>query len=176
MNPAEPDKLTVDVARQVRSRFYGKYRGLVDEVGEGKDLGLIRAIVPEVFGADTPTPWAVASVPFAGKNHGLVVLPEKDDLVWIEFEAGNLSKPIWTGFLWADNEMPTDASPTVRVLATTGKLQIVLDDESDELRLEHGSGASIVLADSKITLKVGSQEIVISSSSVSVNSGNLEVK
>ena len=43
------------------------------------------------------------------------------------------------------------------------------------MRLEHGGGPSIVITADDITLTVGQKKIVITSSSVSVNGGALEV-
>ena len=170
----ERDRLLANVADQQRARFFGKYRGLVTEVGEGADLGYIRARVPEVY-HDQDSPWAVACVPFAGDGHGLMTLPEVGDGVWMSFEAGDISKPIWDGFWWACDEHPEPGSPTVRVLATSNGHKLVLDEERNEIRLEHGSGPKIVLTDSEISLEVGGKKISITSSSVTVNGGSLEV-
>ena len=62
-----------------------------------------------------------------------------------------------------------------RVFATSNGHKLVLDEDADEVRIEHGGGPSIVLTDSDITIAVGSKKIVISSSGVSVNDGALEV-
>ena len=36
-------------------------------------------------------------------------MPEVQVGVWIEFEAGDASRPIWTGCWWASGEMPDPA-------------------------------------------------------------------
>ncbi|WP_422699207.1 phage baseplate assembly protein V, partial [Desulfosarcina cetonica] len=50
--------------------------------------------------------------------------PEVGAQVWVEFEAGNLNQPIWTGTFWqASGDPPTEAAlspPTTRVLKTFG--------------------------------------------------------
>lgn len=168
------DRLLVDVAGEQRARFYGKYRGLVTEVGEGDLLGFVRARVPEVY-HDQESPWAAPCVPFAGDGHGLMAIPEVGDGVWVSFEAGDISKPICDGYWWACDEHPEPGGTTVRTFATSNGHKLVLDEDGDEVRLEHGDGPSIVLTGSEITLKVGSKKIVITSSSVKVNDGALEV-
>ncbi|HLE84793.1 MAG TPA: phage baseplate assembly protein V [Thermoanaerobaculia bacterium] len=167
--------LALRLAEFLDSHRFGKYRGVVDEVGAGDRLGLLRAHVPEVFGADRTSPWARPSVPFAGPSHGLVAIPEVGDGVWVEFEAGDLSKPIWSGFWWADGEMPDPSAERVRVFATSKGHKLVFDDDAGEVRLEHGEGPSITLTGSEITLAVGSKKIVLSSSGMKVNDGALEV-
>jgi uncharacterized protein involved in type VI secretion and phage assembly len=167
-------ELPVALAEYLDERCFGKYRGLVDQVGTEDKLGLITATVPEVLGIEV-TPWARPAVPFAGPNHGLLALPEQGDGVWIEFEAGDLSKPIWTGCWWGDNEIPQPGDEKVRVFATSTGHKLVFDEDADEVFLEHGGGPSIKLTANDITLTVGSKTIVISGSGVTVNGGALEV-
>ena len=167
-------ELPVALAEHVATRYYGKYRGVVDSVGSGNELGLITALVPEVLGTEV-SPWAMPAVPFAGAQHGFLALPEVNDGVWIEFEAGNVTQPIWSGFWWGDDEIPDPGAEKTRVFATSNGHKLVLDEDANEVRIEHGGGPSIVLTDSDITIAVGSKKIVISSSSVSVNEGALEV-
>jgi uncharacterized protein involved in type VI secretion and phage assembly len=168
------EALMTRMSAEAQSRYYGKYRGLVREVGTGDNLGFIRALVPEIYGDTQSSPWAAPSVPFAGPKHGWITLPEVDDGVWIEFEAGNVSKPIWTGFFWCPDDLP-DAAPKKRMFATTKGHRLVLDDEANEVRIEHADGPSIVITDSGMTLKVGQKQIHLSGQSVSVNNGSLEV-
>ncbi len=161
--------------RQQAGTLFGKYRGTVSTVGTGENLGKIRAIIPAVLGDDQESIWIEPAVPFAGKKHGMVFLPEKDDGVWIEFEAGHPWLPIWTGFWWGKDQRPKAATEKVRVITTSHGHQIVLDDDKDELRLEHGNGPSIVITKDKITIKVGTKQIELSDSACDINSGNLKV-
>lgn len=172
----ESEDLLVHLAERARDQLYGKYRGKVSTVGTDEHLGQIRAKVPSVYGGEDESPWALPSVPFAGKKHGLVALPEVDDGVWIEFEAGQASHPIWTGFWWARDELPSPGDVAVRVFATSHGHQLVLDDDNDELKLIHGSGPSIVITQSDITLTVGSHKIVIGSDGVTINDGAFKVQ
>ena len=173
--PRSLEDMVVRLDRWVRGHYFGKYRGKVAEIGEDDRLGQIKAEVPEVFGEEL-SPWARPSVPFAGNGHGWVSLPEEDDGVWIEFEAGDRNKPIWSGFWWAADELPEAADTRVRLLATSAGHQLIFDEDAGEVTLEHGDGPSLVMTANDITLKVGSKQIVISASGVDVNQGALEVK
>jgi uncharacterized protein involved in type VI secretion and phage assembly len=175
MFPSELEKLVVELEEFRQNRYFGKYRGLVQEVGEGEKLGQLTAKVPEVYG-EMISPWALPSVPFAGKDHGLVLLPEVDDGVWIEFEAGEPSRPIWTGCWWGEGEMPAPAGPQSRVLVTPGGHQLVLDDDKHQLQLLHSGGAELTMTNNDITLKIGQTQIVLSSSGVNINNGAFEVR
>jgi uncharacterized protein involved in type VI secretion and phage assembly len=174
-DPIEIDRV-LRLLRELGAGLFGKYRGKVTKVGTGDDLGRIKALVPAVFGKDVESPWIEPVVPFAGKKHGFAFLPERDDGVWIEFEAGLISRPIWTGFFWAKDQMPKAATDKVRVLATSHGHQVVLDDDKDEIRIEHGSGPKITITKDSITLEVKSKKLVLDGKALDVNNGALEVK
>ena len=169
------EEMVVELQEYVRTRFFGKYRGLVTDVDDPEGLGRIRAQVPAVL-ENLDSEWAMPSVPFAGSGHGWVTLPEPGDGVWIEFEGGELSRPIWSGCWWADNELPRPGATRVRLFATSSGHRLILDEDAGEITLEHGSGPSIVIKSNEIKLTVGGKEIVLSSTGVSINQGALEVR
>ena len=169
------EQIAVEAAEFMRSRYFGKYRGLVRDVNDPENLGRIVAQVPEVYG-DEDSPWALPAVPFAGKEHGFVVLPEVGDGVWIEFEAGYPSRPIWTGCWWASGELPAPGGAATRVLVTSGGHKVILDDDENKLQLLHSGGSEITMTNNEITLKIASTQIVLSASGVSINNGAFEVK
>jgi uncharacterized protein involved in type VI secretion and phage assembly len=173
---AEPstEELLVELTELVRSRFFGKYRGIVTDTADPEQMGRIRARVPEVY-ADRESPWAMPSVPFAGPQRGLVMMPEEDDGVWIEFEAGDISRPIWSGCYWGSDQKPSANNPATRVIVTRNGHTITLDDDEDKIQLLHSGGPEITITDSQITLKAGRSRIVLSSSGVNINDGAFEV-
>src|SRR5207248_2980101 len=82
----------------VMERFFGKYEGQVTDVNDPLEIGRLRAKVPEVLGRDVETGWALPCAPFGGgKDRGMLFLPKMADTVWIEFAAGDISRPIWSG-------------------------------------------------------------------------------
>ncbi len=168
------EALLVELAGEVRGRFWGKYRGVVRDVADPEQMGRIRARVPSVLG-ETELPWALPCVPFAGDTHGLVLLPVEGDGVWIEFEGGDPALPVWTGCWWGRGELPAPGAEKVRVLATPGGLQVVLDDDKKELRLVHPDGAEIILGSKEISIALDSSKVVLSSSGVSINEGAFKV-
>jgi|307.fasta_scaffold209411_3 uncharacterized protein involved in type VI secretion and phage assembly len=168
------ERLVVELADQLRGRFYGKYRGIVTDVGDPDQLGRIKANVPEVLG-DEESPWALPCVPFAGKDHGVVWLPEAGDGVWIEFEAGDPARPLWCGGWWGDGDLSDVANAKVRAFVTSAGHKIVIDDDQNLIHLEHASGGTVDISDSDITLQSGSGKVVLDASGVSVNDGALMV-
>lgn len=168
--------LALDTAEHQRSRWFGKYRGLVTDVEDPDAMGRIRARVHEVL-HDGETTWAMPCVPFAGQGHGLALIPEVGDGVWMEFEAGDPSRPVWSGFWWSRDEgLPAPAAGKVRVLATTPGHKVVIDEDADEILLVHPGGAEVKLGASEIALTLGGSEITLTSSDITLKSGSGQVK
>lgn len=165
------EQILQDVVETVRGRFYGKYRGTVTQVDAGTMR--IKARVPAVLGA-TESGWALPCVPYAGDSVGFAFLPEVDSAVWIEFEAGNVSFPIWTGGFWLSNQIPSDAAAAVKVIVTR-QLKLLFDDDQDSITLKDSNGNTVTLDSSGITLSNGSQTVQVTDSEVNVNNGALEV-
>lgn len=166
------EQAILDVLERLRNRFYGKYRGTVTDIDEGTLR--IKAKVPAVL-LDHETGWCMPCVPYAGNNVGLVFLPEKGSGVWIEFEGGDVSYPIWTGCYWRTGEQPTDATASVKVIITKAGHKLLLDDDQGIITLTDANQNKITLDDSGITLERGSSTLVVSDSEVNVNDGALEV-
>src|SRR6516225_8097967 len=93
------------LVERVGSTYYGKYRGIVTDIDDPENRCRIRATVPAVL-IDHPCGWAMPAAPFAGDGHGFVMLPKVGSGVWIEFEAGQLDSPIWSGAWWAKGQRP----------------------------------------------------------------------
>ena len=170
------DGLALQTAEHQQTRLFGKYRGLVTDVDDPDAMGRLKAKVPEVL-HDGETPWAMPCVPFAGQDHGLALLPEVGDGVWIEFEAGDPSRPIWAGCWWSRDEgLPAPATKTIRVLATTPGHKVVIDEDADEIVVTHPGGAEVKLASGQISLTIGGSEITMTGTDLTLKSGSGQVK
>jgi uncharacterized protein involved in type VI secretion and phage assembly len=167
-----PDEQTMELVERLRHRYYGKYRGSVTEVDESTLR--IKAKVPAVL-RDTPTGWCMPCVPYAGDDVGFAFLPEVGAGVWIEFEAGDVSYPIWTGCYWRSDEIPSDATPTVKTVVTAAGHKLLFDDDGETITLSDENENKITFSSDGITLERGGKKIVVSDSEVNVNDGALEV-
>lgn len=153
--------------RRSDGRFFGLYRGVVTNVNDPENLGRIRAKVHELLGDTDETDWASPCVPFGGEGAGWLMLPKTNDAVWIAFEAGDLSRPVWIGFWFNRTDTPPEgAGPDVRVLQSKAGHRIELGDtEGDEsVRLSHATGTviemdkdgNVALVDAGANVKLGS--------------------
>lgn len=171
------DESSVRLLERAVDRYYGKYRGIVTDNQDPKNLGRIKANVPAVLG-DIESGWALPCVPYAGNGVGMYTIPPSGAGVWIEFEAGDVSRPIWSGTWWADNELPNQAMPDIKVIKTASGHTITLDDTSGSEKVEilEKNGAKIVMNQQGIEVNKGSQKIKLTQDSVTINDTALEVK
>jgi len=173
--------LIEQVATFLRSRFFGKYRGIVDDNADPASRARLLVRVPAVLG-DTAV-WAMPCVPYAGAGVGLHLLPEPGTGVWVEFEAGDASYPIWTGFFWGDGEVPEAAAASLKILKTE-KHRFKLDDAADEMTTANSSGASLTMASdivaeangkvtigASVTSEAGGAKVEVGAAGVTCDSG-----
>lgn len=161
------EKLVVELATQSRTRHFGKYRGLVTDNEDPSAIGRIKAQVPEVFG-ELSTPWATPCSPYAGPGVGFHAIPPVGAGVWIEFEAGDPSRPIWTGGWWGTSDVPADekgtaAKPPLKILRSEKGLMVALDDDANTLTLSDGNGSNLItisVNDGQIKLLAATKVIV----------------
>jgi cytoskeletal protein CcmA (bactofilin family) len=112
-------------------RFFGKYRGRVLDNVDPLLMGRIMPDVPDVPGMLLN--WAMPCVPYAGPGVGFLALPPIGAAVWIEFEGGDPTYPIWAGGFWElPEEMPTVPAIPERKIWKTEFITIMLDDTPDE--------------------------------------------
>jgi len=172
--PTGPDRMLEELVEHLRSRFYGVYRGVVTDNDDPSSLGRIKANVPSVLG-DVESSWCMPCVPYAGDQVGIAFLPEVGSGVWIAFEGGDVSYPVWVGCFWRSGELPSDVAPAVKVIATKAPLEVKLDDDAQSITLTDSNGNTVTLDSSGITLSKGGQQVVVADANVSVNSGALTV-
>lgn len=136
------ENLLQQLIEHLDNRYYGKYRGFVHRTDDPLNLGRIQAIVPRLFDETTPTGWAAPCTPYAGPDQGFYTVPEPGSAVWIEFEEGDLSRPIWSGMWWG-NPKPEE----VGVPGSTASKHSRADSEVPQHLLKnppHGPGEMAV--------------------------------
>lgn len=87
------------------NKYFGKYRAIVTKVESNTGSTRIKVKCPSVLG-ESPSAWCNACIPLyesgtfktsSGDNKNVYRTPKVGDPVWIEFEGGDLSLPIWVG-------------------------------------------------------------------------------
>lgn len=159
------------------SRHYGKYRGVVTDNADPSDLGRLRARVPEVLG-DVVSGWALPAAPYAGDGLGSFAVPPAGAGVWIEFESGDVSRPIWSGCWWASGQLPQDeggtaATPPLKIVRTEKGLMLSMDDDGQSISVSDKDGKNILKIEvqaGQITVK-GKSKVVVEAPKIELVDG-----
>jgi len=85
------------LADRIQNTYFGKYRGFVSDNHDPEYRARLRLTVPSLPGEGV-TDWALPCLPCGGLNgQQQITMPEVGTQVWVEFEEGDLTRPIWTG-------------------------------------------------------------------------------
>ncbi|WP_437326031.1 phage baseplate assembly protein V [Sorangium sp. So ce381] len=191
-------------AERREQRYYGKYAGIVMDnaaQGGGAHRGQIKVRVPGILeeepggGADRPIE-VVAAPSFLP---GFFFIPEAEAPVWVEFVAGDINFPIWTGVFYPNDAPPNDSggsapdehkkiirTPSGQVIHlddTSGSEKLVIKDEKNKntvtmdasgvkVECEQSSGTGTITMDSNgVTIEFGQAKLTLSQSAIELKAG-----
>ncbi len=189
------EELIRQLARQIQNKYYGKYRGFVVDNADPQCLGRLRLRVPTVLG-EAESAWALPCMPFGGlPDQGQFTIPEVGAQVWVEFEEGELSHPIWSGTFWQPGDVPAEADrtePTTRLIKTPAGHRLQFDDEdgAERLTLHHPRDAELTIDEhgtvnltdaqgARLTLDAQANEVVLQDAhgnTLTLNAGGTTVE
>ena len=143
------DQLLERLYQQLNSKKYGKYRATVVDRDDPEGKGRLRLQIPAVLG-DQDSDWALPCFANGGiSDVGAITIPELNAHVWVEFEAGDPSLPIWTGtFFGQEEDLPQEAQitpPDARVIKTPKGTVFTISDEdgNESIQLKHHQGQQL---------------------------------
>jgi hypothetical protein len=130
-------ELTDEDLKDLKRRKFGLYRGIVRDVADTENLGRVRLEVPEVWGGGRLSNWASYCSAFGGGGAGFYLLPRPGDGVWVLFERGEPTKPVWIGFWFnSQDKRPEPGGKETRVLRSKAGHRIVFGDEEGKEYVE----------------------------------------
>ena len=173
-------------------RYYGKYPGLVRDnlAPDGAHRGRIKVQVPGILEEGTPDgggskPLEVYADPCF--MPGFFFIPEPGAQVWVEFVAGDINTPIWTGVWYPRDTTPQTfdgAAPTEtqKIIRTVSGQQIQLDDTGGDEKLViqdgvnqnvltmNADGLTLQRGDSRVKLTDGALELTFGGNTLKLDS------
>lgn len=198
--------MAVDMSVAIRAeglesfgRYYSLYRSKVESTDDPERRGRIQVVIPGI-NADKPL-WANPKFHNCGSGYGTFFPPEVGDTVYVFFELGNPTKPIYDGGWYGTDELPTefddgyvqDEGPKVRGIKTKyghvllfdddkGKIrlatkdgnQVLFDDDGKKVEIRTKQGLVVTLDDEnkEVTIDSTSDQIIMSSSGIKVGSSS----
>lgn len=173
------------------ARYYGKYRGRVVDNIDPMELGRIFVSVATVPGVIASP--AMPCVPYAGMQVGTVLIPPIGANVWVEFERGDPSHPIWVGCFWTEGQFPVELAPSpeqklIRTESTTllindlpgaGGLTLVVGPPAVEIPITliaNEEGVTLEMAESVLNFTPELISAVLPPSSISMNEEGFQIE
>lgn len=136
-------------------QYFGKYRAKVHSVNDPEKRGRIRVLCPKTLG-EAVSNWCEPCIPVAYDSGGDFALPIVGETVWIEFEEGDVNKPIYVGNWWSKGTTPEPSTDTT-------------------VRCIEWKGCRIRMKPGTMELFVGSSKITITNSSIKLSSARIDL-
>ena len=171
------------------TNIYGKYRGIVTDNTDPEKRGRVCVQVPSVLHApvtviakgdrsevekQTPSVWAEPCFPYGGYGLGMLFIPQVGARVWVEFEAGDVNYPIWTG-VWTTPEsgkgkLPTEFTNATKKVIRTDKHLIEFDDATGVMHYKNlvNNDEWTLANDGSITYNIV-KDLILSCASLALN-------
>jgi hypothetical protein len=142
--------------------YLGKYKGVVVQHIDPMQEGRIQVTVTDVN--IPPSTWATPCFPIGGIQAGAYMVPMPGTGVWVEFEQGDATRPIWSGCWYgsaAEVPAPVRLSPPPTppiVFQTQGQTTLMLSDvpgPTGGILLKTLTGAMISINETGIIISNG---------------------
>lgn len=159
--------------------------GVVTENNDPEKKGRLRLKLPQL-GDNVDTDWAPNMTWGAGKDRGIVWIPEVNDLVLVAFEQGDVRHPIVIGHSWNAKNPPKYEEPMFdgqagkvknrAFISRTGQRIVLWDDDGQKegIRLVTNDDAYEIFIEktkSRILIKSGGKIEIEASQDVSIKAG-----
>jgi hypothetical protein len=170
-------------------QYPGLYRGTVTFNVDPMHRGRLMASIPDAL-SFSPSTWAEPCVPLAGPTGppmGVYMVPPVGAGVWIQFEHGDVNKPVWMGCRWGlASDIPPLASagnpadPNIVIQSLMQHALMISDmppsPATGGIIIKSATGAMIVVNDSGIYISNGKGAMItLVGSMVDINTGALTV-
>jgi uncharacterized protein involved in type VI secretion and phage assembly len=172
-----------------KDKLYGIVIGVVTSNKDDEGLGRVKVKFPwrgEETGKEAKSHLARVASLMAGKERGMVFLPEVDDEVLVAFEHGDINYPYVIGSLWNSKdkipESNSDGKNNIKMIKTRSGHTIKIDDTDGKEKIEiiDKSNENKICIDSsnkKISIECGGDiEFSASKGKITINAKEIEIK
>ena len=133
--------------------------GVITNINDPQKLGRVQVKypwMPKYNGAELGSNWARVVSMAAGKNCGILFMPEVDDEVLVAFENGDVNYPYVVGVLWNKKDKPPDGAVVAgkvnqRIIRSRSGHVVILDDTQgqEKISITDKTGKNSIEIDSK---------------------------
>lgn len=143
------------------SGLYGKYRGTVVSNIDPEGIGRLQVALADAGGMIPLSSYATPCLPMSGVQQGIFAVPTPGAGVWIEFEEGDIDRPIWVGGFWGSR-------------ADVPKTSLFTQPPLGQITLATLTGAGIHISDNPaigIVITTGTATLMINAQGILISNG-----
>jgi hypothetical protein len=155
-------------------RFFGKYRGIVEDNADPEQRGRLCVSIPALLGTQSKV-WADPCSPYADDGAGVFIMPPRGAQVWIDFEEGDLERPVWVGCFWRPRQAPSRTAKEAVIAIGGTTVTIAAGEGPGRLTIMLGQGShptTLALTEESVEIKVGGSRIELTSNGIVLGVGN----
>lgn len=144
-------------------RYYSTYRAFVYNNEDPNGQNRLQLLVPHLNPNIPDETWAYPRNNFSGNGYGIHMIPKKGDMVWVEYEYGNLDYPVWSFGHYGEKEKPQEfIGDSIYGFKTPRGNIVIIDDNKDK------ESISIKLKGLNDLITINIDEIVMESKSIKI--------
>lgn len=167
--------------------YYSSYRGYVINNEDPNNMGRLQIMVPAVDGSNADPTWVPSKAMWGGKDYGVHMIPNKGDVVWVEYAFGKANKPMWSHHGWSNGQKPIEFShPNIYGFKTPEGHIVSIDDKLGKVEVKSKSGKKISILDNggiiieagddgNIEISSGSSSVALTEQGVFIDVGDKEL-
>lgn len=165
----KPDAIGLFIEKGLEgiNRFYSIYRATVIDTNDPDKANGLKVWVPEVLGGIQV--WAYPRGQYGSDQCGIKPLtPQEGDTVYVTFEYGDASKPLWEPHGWARGEAPYPLNePFVGGFITPKGNRILYREDEESLEITFNGqiflsgGGEVIISSSKAIQIKGDSGVII---------------
>lgn len=153
-------------------KYYSCYRAFVSDNDDPECLQRVKLVIPQITGNEVHEYWAFPRNIFYGRGYGMQIVPQKGDVVWVEFEGGCPEVPVWSHGHPGRRELPKDEQlkdKNCYWFVTPKGHKVLINDTKNTIHIEHRLGDVVELNSEGIDIVgKGSRRISVKNGQVSL--------
>lgn len=151
-------KGVADEGMETLGKYYSFYRGFVSDNRDPENLARVKVLVPGIIEEDIDY-WAWPLGKFSGKGYGINSIPQIGSTIYVAFELGDPSQPLWLhGWQGEGERTAEESSPYVHSYTTPGGASISVNDETQEVIVTGHTNTKVHLNEKGVSIELASSE------------------
>jgi uncharacterized protein involved in type VI secretion and phage assembly len=177
-------------------KLFGVYLAQVSSVQDDQHQGRVQVKLLAHDGVTTQSApmWAWVAVPFAGSGRGAFLIPDKDDIVVVQFIQGEPSRAIVTGGVWNGSQKAPEtlggdgtqvdrwtftgrAGSRIAIVeqAAGATISLTTPNSTESVTITHQAGGKLELKTATSTITLDTSGVTVKSTKVTVNAPSVTV-